>query len=296
MPHPLPLKAIAAFHAAARLGSVSRAAEALGVSPSAVSQQIRFLEHHLGTSLFVRQNRRVTLTEAGERYFESLASAMDLVERATQRIRGYKAANVLSVRAAPSFATKWILPRLQGFLDLNPGFSIRIDATNEHTDFDREGIDVDIRYGKGDWPGFYVESLAREDFVPMASPALVPANSIGIRDVLDCRLIHSVKALVSWTQFFQANGLANVDLPLQGIQFDRSFMAVDAAARGLGVALESPLLAQDELAAGTLVCPVRGARPIAVRAVWLVCPHKHLRMRKVERFVDWLRAGLVAFN
>ncbi|MEP9352181.1 LysR substrate-binding domain-containing protein [Xanthobacter sp. KR7-65] len=292
MDYPLPFKAIAAFHATARHGTVTRAGEVLGVSPSAVSQQIRLLEHHLATTLFLRQNRRMVLTEAGERYFESISTALDMVDTATRRMRGYKAANVLLVRAAPSFATKWILPRLDDFLAREPNLGVRLDATNEPTDFDRDGVDLEIRYGQGEWPGFYVESLVEDEFRPMLSPALLAKPSLTVRDIAGFRLIQSVKALASWSQFFHLHGLPERTAPAAGLQFDRSYMAVDAAANGLGMAFESTLLAHRELASGRLVCPVTDARPVAVRAHWLVCPHRHLRLRKVERFMAWLRETL----
>lgn len=292
---PLPFKSIAAFHATARFGSVTKAAEALGVSPSAVSQQLRLLEHHLATTLYLRQNRRMTLTEAGERYFESISEAFDMMEGATQRIRGYKSANVLSVRAAPSFATKWILPRLNDFLTLNPGLGVHLDATTEPTDFDRDGVDLEIRYGKGDWPGLYVENLTQDEFLPMASPSLVAEGSLSARDIPRYRLIQSVKALVPWSQFFHSHRVPEYRTSIAGVQFDRSYMAIAAAVNGLGITLDSTLLAHQELASGLLVHPVTDAHPIAVRAQWIVCPHKHLRIRKVESFLSWLRSGLGAF-
>lgn len=292
MDYPLPFKAIAAFHATARYGTVTKAGEALGVSPSAVSQQIRLLEHHLATTLFLRQNRRMLLTEAGERYFESISTALDMVEGATRRVRGFNAANVLLVRAAPSFATKWILPRLDDFLAREKALGVRLDATNEPTDFDRDGVDLEIRYGRGEWPGLYVESLVEDEFRPMASPALLPRPALTVAEIAGFRLIQSVKALASWSQFFHQNGLPERIAPAAGLQFDRSYMAVEAAANGLGLCFESTLLAHRELASGRLVCPVPDARPIAVRAHWIVCPHKHLRMRKVESFLAWLRETL----
>src|SRR3954452_7299123 len=108
----LPLRAITVFHAAARAGSVSRAAQELGVTPSAVSQQIAALEIHLGTSLMVKSGRRVVLTEAGERYFEMIAENIDQISEATQNVRGYRSVKPLVVRITPSLATKWLLPRL----------------------------------------------------------------------------------------------------------------------------------------------------------------------------------------
>ena len=172
----LPLRAIAVFHAAARAGSVSRAAQELGVTASAVSQQIGSLEVYLGTSLMVKSGRRVVLTEAGERYFEMIAENVDRISDATQNVRGYLSVKALSVRATPSLSTKWLLPRLGRFLDANPDFDVRIDATNEPTDFSREGVDIEIRHGEGNWPGLFVEGVVEEQFLPVCAPAFCPAT------------------------------------------------------------------------------------------------------------------------
>lgn len=290
MVQPLPLKSIAAFHATARLGSVTKAADALGVSPSAVSQQIKSLEHYLATTLLVRQKRSVKLTEAGERYYDTLSPALDAVESATQSIRGYVAASVLTIRCAPSLATNLVLPRLHTFLASHPTLGVRLDATNEATDFGKDSVDIDIRYGRGEWPGLYVESLGEEAFIPVASPALVAPGSLRPRDLLTATLIHSVKAVVSWPQFFRIHDPAGeMPLPSAGLQFDRSYMSIDAAVRGLGIALESTFLAHDALASGALARCMANARPIAARAHWIVCPHGHLRLRRVNEFLGWLR-------
>ena len=187
----LPLRAIAVFHVAARAGSVSRAAQDLGVTPSAVSQQIAALEVHLGTSLMVKAGRRVALTEAGERYFEMIAEHIDRVSEATQNVRGYLSSTSLTVRATPSLATKWLLPRLGRFLDANPDLDVRVDATNEPTDFSREGVDFDIRHGEGNWPGLFVEGVAEERFFPVCAPALCEPATLEASDLPSHRLIHS---------------------------------------------------------------------------------------------------------
>src|SRR5689334_22928244 len=140
----LPLRAIAVFHTAARARSITQAAQELGVTPSAVSQQIASLEVQLGTSLMVKTGRRVALTEAGERYFEMIAENIERIAEATQNVRGYISVKPLVVRVTPSLATKWLLPRLDRFLDANPSLDLRIDATSEPTDFSREGVDIDI--------------------------------------------------------------------------------------------------------------------------------------------------------
>jgi DNA-binding transcriptional LysR family regulator len=203
----LPLRAIAVFHAAARAGSVSRAAQDLGVTPSAVSQQIAALEVHLGTSLMAKVGRRVALTEAGERYFAMIAENIDRISEATQNVRGFLSSRSLIVRATPSLSTKWLLPRLGRFLDANPDLDVRIDATNEPTDFSREGVDIEIRHGEGYWPGFFVEGFAEERFLPVCAPALCAPATLEPSELPRYRLIHSVKSQMQWGRWFAAAGV-----------------------------------------------------------------------------------------
>ena len=288
-PMHLPLRAIAVFHAAARAGSVSRAAQELGVTPSAVSQQIAALEVHLGTSLMVKTGRRVALTEAGERYFEMIAEHVDRVSEATQNVRGYLSSQSLIVRATPSLSTKWLMPRLRGFLDANPNLDVRIDATNEPTDFSREGVDVEIRHGEGHWPGLFVEGIAEERFFPVCSPALCKPATLELHDLPSHRLIHSVKSQMQWGGWFEAAGLT-ATATWRRVLFDRSHMAIDAAVNGIGIALESDLMMWRELQDGVLACPLRHPPPASRVTQWLVCPHDRLRRRRVRAFLDWVRA------
>jgi LysR family glycine cleavage system transcriptional activator len=284
----LPLRAITVFHTAARAGSVSRAAQELGVTPSAVSQQVASLEVHLGTSLMVKSGRRVVLTEAGERYFEMIAENIDRIADATQNVRGHLSSKSLIVRATPSLSTKWLLPRLSRFLDANPDLDVRIDATNEPTDFSREGVDIEIRHGEGNWPGLFVEGLAEERFLPVCAPTLCAPGTLEASDLPSYRLIHSVKSQMQWGPWFAAAGVAT-KATWRRVLFDRSHMAIDAAAGGLGIALESTLMMERELADGSLVCPVRDPPEIRIVTQWIACPRDHLRHKRVRTFLDWLR-------
>lgn len=284
----LPLRAIGVFHAVARLGSVSKAADELGVTPSAVSQQIQTLEVQLGTALVAKAGRGVTLTEAGERYFELIVDEIERIADATNRIRGFRAYATLTVRATPTLASKWLLPRLPRFLDAHPALEVRIDGTNEPTDFSKESVDLEIRHGEGRWPGLFVEGLAEERFLPLASPSLHAPASIEAGDLPRLRLIQSVKAQMQWTHWFNITGVTSRDR-LRRILFDRSHMAIDAAAASIGVALESTLMAEREIADGRLICPVRSPPEIRLITQWLVCPREHLRHGKVQAFLNWIR-------
>ena len=285
----LPVRAIWVFHAAARAGSMSRAAEELGVTPSAVTQQIQALEVQLGVTLLTKAGRRVVLTEAGERYFATITDEIEQITDATSTIRGYRSVTSLTVRATPTLSNKWLLPRLSAFLDRHPELEIRLDGTNEPTDFNRELVDLEIRHGDGRWPGLFVEALVEETFVPACAPALAAAGSLGAADLTRFRLIHSVKSQAQWPAWFKLAGIQPAER-WRRILFDRSHMAIDAAAGGMGIALESSMMMERELQSGRLVCPVLGPPPVHIVTQWIVCPRDHLRQKKVRLFLEWLRS------
>ena len=202
----LPMRAICVFHAAAKAGSVSKAAAELNVTPSAVTQQIQLLEMQLGTSLMVKVGRRIALTEAGERYFTSIRDQVERITEATDQIRGFRSLMALNVRATPTLSAKWLLPRLGSLIDLHSDLEVRLDGTNEPTDFDRESVDVEIRHGDGRWPGLFVEGLSEEEFWPVCAPTYASAGSLTPADLPSRRLIHSVKSQAQWPRWFALAG------------------------------------------------------------------------------------------
>ncbi len=291
----IPFRAITAFHAAARTGSMQQAAESLGVTPSAVSQQIQIIEAHIGVRLFSRKGRKSVLTEAGERYFELIRDEIERITIATERMRGMNSYTALNVRIAPTFATKWVLPRLSDFLTQHPDIELRLDATNDPPDFSRENIDLEIRHGAGPWRGLHVECLASEPMEVLCAPSYAAEGALTIEELDQHRLIHSVKNVVQWGDWFEAQG-HTPNQELQRVLFDRAHMSIDLAANGLGLALESRLTASAEIASGRLVPAVRGAVPVHQRSLWMVCPHTHLNRRKVRRFCEWLKSTLTDFT
>lgn len=284
----VPFRSISVFHAVARAASISKAAQELCVTPSAVSQQIHVLEGYLGTALLTKAGRRIKLTEAGERYYFMISERVDQIVEATNRLRGHHAVAILTVRATPSFATKWLLPRLSQFLDQYPQLEVRLDGTNEPTDFAHEDVDIEIRHGEGNWPGLYVEGIAREQFIPACSPGYAKRNALAIADITKHRLIHSVKSQVQWEAWLDAASVGR-DQRWRRLLFDRSHMAIDAAAAGMGIALESNLMMWRELRDGLLICPVENPPEISLITQWIVCPHDHLRHSKVRAFIAWLK-------
>ncbi|WP_048427358.1 LysR substrate-binding domain-containing protein [Methylobacterium indicum] len=284
----VPLRAITVFHAVARSGSITRAAEDLGVTPSAVSQQVQALELSLGTALIGKAGRNVVLTEAGERYFEMIGPEIDRIAEATQRIQGFRSVTTLTVRATPSLSTKWLLPRLAGFLSAHPDIELRLDGTNEPTTFLKESVDVEIRHGTGGWPGLFAEGLAEESFRPVCAPSLAAPGSLAAEDLPRHLLIHSVKSQVQWAYWFERAGVVPA-ARWRRLLFDRTHMAIDAAAGGLGIALESDLMLWGDLKAGRVACPLAEPPRITLVTQWVTCPPDYLRQRKVRAFLDWIR-------
>jgi LysR family transcriptional regulator, glycine cleavage system transcriptional activator len=291
----IPFRAIGVFFYVASRRSVSQAAQELGVTPSAVSQQLRTLEEQLQTTLVTKAGRQIRLTEAGERYFEMIAGEMERIVGATRQIRGAPKTSLLTIRSTPTLSTKWLLPRLNGLVEANPNLDIRLDGTNEPTDFSREPIDIEIRHGTGRWGGLHVAPLVEELFFPVAAPALIAAGSLRSADLLDYPLIYSLKSQVQWRDWLRDH--AQCEPPgRRRLMFDRSHMVVDAAAAGMGVALESILMMDRELEAGRLVLPLAETPRLTATTHWLVCPYQNLRRARVARFIEWIEAEAAAWR
>lgn len=281
-----PLRALQAFEATARNLSVAAAANELCVTPSAVSHQLRTLEHHLGVRLFHRTARRVTLTDAGRGCVDLLSSGFDRIARATEHVINGRVGDVLTIHCPPSFAPAWLVPRLADFRERQPEIDLRIHATPEPPEFFRSDTDVEIRYGLGEWPGLEVIPLMTEEVVPLAAPSIrdrLPAEP-SPADILACPLIHSERALVGWPDWCRA---LRVDQSPShaGLRFDRGYLAVQAAAEGLGVALETRTFAQRELHHGRVQSIGCG---VPAGGHYLVYPATYAALPKVVAFRDWI--------
>ena len=278
-----------AFEAAARTGSFQAAAAELRLTPSAVSHAVRKLERELGVVLFEREVRRVRLSADGRSLMRHVGPAFEDIRRGLTLV-STRGAALLRVHSAPSFAAQWLTPRLSRFLAENPNIEIRLAASTEYTKFVNDDFDVDIVYGRPNQEGLVVLPLGEETVTPLCSPSI--ARSIQRpQDVMDHMLIESDNKQVRWDAWFAANGLS----PPQphGMRFDRSFLAISAAANGLGIALESTRLAEREINSGLLV-PALGARAVDVKYIghFLVFPRLALRRRPFQIFLGWISREL----
>ncbi|UWU81238.1 LysR substrate-binding domain-containing protein [Bradyrhizobium huanghuaihaiense] len=284
----VPISAIRAFEAAARTGSFRDAANELHLTPSAVSHAVRKLEGTLRTILFERSARSVRLTPAGENLMRHAGAAFDQLRRGLEEVAARP--QLVRVHSAPSFAAQWLAPRLAQFLAAYPKLEVRLAANTDYARFSNDDFDIDIVCGPPRAEGVEVVPLPEETVTPLCSPAL--AKSIrNPADLLDQTLIRSDVKQVQWHQWFTANGL---EAPaLHGMRFDRSFLAIATAAEGLGVALESTLLAERELASGRLVAPLSGrANDIRYFGHRLIYPRASRQRSAVRAFADWVVAQL----
>ena len=298
-PAPLPsLNALAAFEAAARHSSFTRAGRELGVTQAAVSHQIRALEESLGAALFQRTPRGIRLTPDGERWAAELAVIFGRLREANARLRqprdGARAA--VSVSVIPSFGTRWLVPRLGRFLTRHPELDVRISATERLVDFAAEPVDIGIRYGQGGYTGLVSSKLADNALVVVAAAALASRRaSWRLADLTRETLLYDDYP-DAWGCWFRARSRA-LPAQLRQTMLSDSSMLVEAVLRGQGVGLARWSLAADELANGALALLFPRVAPLPTGlAYYLVSPRESLRRGPVSAFRDWVLAEAAALH
>ena len=297
------LGAMRTFEAAARHLSFSRAAEELGVTPAAVSHLVRELEDQLRLKLFERTTRAVRPTRAGEILAEAVDEALDGIGRAVARLSDAEGRPHLTVSAAPSFAAKWLVPRLDRFLSRAPDVEVRVDVSPRLVDLAREDVDVGIRYGTGNYPGLEVDRLFGETVVPVCSPALMrgPRPLRHPRDLRHHTLVHvdwqaRGEIWPTWQMWLLAMGVSDIDTS-GGIHFDLGSLAIQAAIDGQGVALGDGSLIAPDLAAGRLVKPFDLSLEAGRRfAYFLVTAPQALERPLVATFRTWVLEEVAAME
>ena len=287
-----PLSTLRPFEAAARLESFSRAAEELHLTHGAVSHQVRALEGHLGTALFARKGKRVALTPAGRQFAEKVRAALEDIARAADAARARQESR-LTVSVLPSFASRWLMPRLIGFMEGHPGIEVNVHASTALVSFSRDDIDIAIRFGQGPWPGHFCERFLDDEYFPVAGPKMnrgrlpkAPADLLapGVRIIREDRDY--------WPLWFEAAGVAFEDR-IRGPLFNDSTYSLQAAARGEGVALARRSIVGEDLERGTLVRLFDIAVPSRER-YWFVTPKETAEAPNVKAFREWVKAELAA--
>ena len=282
------LNALKVFEAAARSESFTRAAEELCVTQGAVSHQVKALEATLGIKLFNRERQRLVITEAGREYLAVIRDALDRIAVGTKRLVQRQTSGVLTVSTSPDFAAKWLVHRLGRFIEAHPDIDLRVSASVQHVDFAREEVDLAVRLGDGNWPGFDVVRLCPEQLFPVCSPKLVSGRDriTQASDLLKFPLLR-LDDWKNWSRWFDAAGVA---APVtQGPVLNRASMLIDAAINGQGVALARTALAAWDLINGRLVRPIDVSLRMS-KTYWVICPKATSALPKITMFREWLLA------
>ncbi|MDB5546326.1 MAG: LysR family transcriptional regulator [Hyphomicrobiales bacterium] len=280
------LNGLKAFEAAARTGSFSEAATELGVSPAAISRLVRLLEERLGVTFFERAANSLTLTAAGFAYQRGLTPLFDAIATLTEQVTAPPRPAALVVGVGPTFAVRWLIPRLGDFRAREPGVDVHITMGGAAADF-ADDWTCGVKLGDGHWPGLVAEPLFRAELTPVCTPAM--AERLRASGDLDpgalLRVSHSPD---DWPIWLRAAGLAEVRA--QGPQLGFYGQAIQAAIDGVGIAMGITPYIDDDLAAGRLVAPFETRVPKDVQW-YLIYPAQRLGEREFEAFRDWIVAA-----
>jgi LysR family glycine cleavage system transcriptional activator len=288
-----PLNALRAFEAAARHLNFSRAADELTVTPGAVSQQIQNLEDYVGAALFKRTPRGLLLTDSAQMALPALREAFDRLAEAASLLTAAVDGRRLTLTAPPSFAAKWLVPRLGRFEAAHPQVDVWLSAGMDLVDFATSDVDLAIRYGAGPYPGLEAIRLINETVIPVMSPDLMATNPVRMpADLAGHVLLHdgspdADESCPDWQMWLAARGVRGLDAN-RGPRFNQSSLVIEAAVSGRGVALAKRTLAQDDLDAGRLVAPMP-IPTIVDFAYFLVHPKAKGRLPQVKAFIGWIR-------
>ena len=293
-----PLNALRAFEAAARHLNFSRASDELSVTPGAVSQQIQNLEDYVGAPLFKRTSKGLLLTDAAQTALPALREAFDRLAEAASMLTAAVDGRRLTLTAPPSFAAKWLVPRLGLFEKAYPQVDVWLSAGLELVDMTTGEVDVALRYGAGHYAGLEVARLIGETVIPVVSPDLHAANPLNSpEDLAGHTLLHDGsperdESCPDWTMWLTARGLRDVD-GARGPRFNQSSLVIEAAVNGRGVALAKRTLAQADLDAGRLISPLQISTAVDF-AYYAVHPKAKGRLPQVKAFLSWITAEAAA--
>ncbi|MCJ9427831.1 LysR substrate-binding domain-containing protein [Kordiimonas marina] len=278
-----PLTALECFDAVMRHGQVTRAADELNLTQSAVSRQIGNLEAYVGTALFRRERKRLIATEAAVQYAAALTLLLSQMEAETLRLMaGGTDDKVLTLGLLPTFGSRWLIPRLGGFTQGNPDIQLNIVTGLGPFNFTADGTDVAVQYGSGTWPGVTAHRIMGEEVVAVIAPDLYADGT----PLSSYDRLHMTTRPTAWATWADANGLEGA-VPVGGPKFENFNMMIEAVRSGLGVAVLPLLYIADDLKTGRLIAPF-GAPAISEQAYYLVYPDTQAASRKIALFRDWI--------
>lgn len=291
--HLPPLNPLRAFEVAARHSSFTKGADELCVTPSAVSHQVKTLEEHLGIALFVRETKSLTLTAAGRAYLPAVQQAFQVLTDATRQLSA-ELAPVLRVDIPPTFAAKWLIPRMDRFIKAHPEIDIQVSTSAGAPDFARDTYDLAIRFGRGHYPDLHCELCLAVEVFPVCSPALMQGEW-PLRTPADLKhhmLLHDASTYIDgsnphWSAWLEHAGVLDVDAS-RGMSFTPSHLVINAAVDGLGVALVKGSWVGQDLEDRRLVRPFELSLPVE-SAYYMVFPKQRANDVRIATFVDWIR-------
>ena len=281
------LRAVHAFVVSAQLGSFTAAAGKLNVSQGAVSRLIQGLEKQLSIELFSRSGPKLKLTPLGQEFAHTTGRAIELIEQAVLDLYLQQEKSYVTLSMLPSVATIWFAPRLGRFIDDYPEIDVRVCASRRLVDFREEKIDLAIRYGEGNWPGYQAELLANETIFPVCTPSY--AKRMKLKKPVDLKRATLFYADINenWKLWFRKAGLSVKDIPT-GPTLGEEAAIRQAVCDGHGVSLGRSVLIADDLKTGRLIAPF----PIALKAsfsYWLVTLDGQALSSNLGTVIDWIR-------
>ena len=286
--HARHLRGYQAFDVAATCGSLSKAADELGVTHGAISRQIKQLEEHLGILLFHRQPNGVETTDQGARLHEATQRAFNALQEGIQNVKRTADNQSITISLSASLATKWLVPRLPAFREAHPGLSVYLDTNDEVIDLQASQVDVALRYGTPAWGNLHSELLTEEELVVVAAPSLAEGQTIPMKpDAISSLPLLSDEFNPAWDIWATGNNLDPVKVANPMIRFVDSAVLITAAIDGQGVALARRLLVEDDLNAGRLVRLDQSVTGTD-RSLYFVCRTGDRDRMPVRRFRKWL--------
>ena len=289
-----PLNPLKAFECAARLNSLTLAAEEMNVSQVAVSRQVKVLEEYLGVALFRRLHRGIELTREGRELFEGITLPFQELGNTARRVSRRGRRDILAIQSYTTFSQRWLIPRLAHFHDANPRIEIRLSSSTAPVDFEAQNLDAAIRSGSGDWPGLHSERLVDIDLIPICSPTLMETAKLTRPEQLaKVRLLHSMARPNDWASWIACAG-AKVD-PTPGVRFENSALAYEAASLDIGVAIGVKVFVQRLLQLGGLVAPFDTVCRTG-EGYYLTWPSNMKPSAPLMKFLAWMREQIAREN
>ena len=289
----LPLSALFIFEVAARHLSFTKAAEELHITQGAVSQQIRQLESRLGFVLFTRLHRRLELTSKGARLAVHLNHSFTELSSMIEDLQEEERANILTLSVMPSFATKWLIPRLGSLQKVYPDLQLRIQANDKEVNFRKDRIDVAIVHSHIHNGKHVQVPLLKDKVFPVCSPAFANEHNLTqpqqlkhlplLNDDSEWRFFSPYAEWEQWLSTARVDGVK----PSKGVSFNRGDLAIQAAVAGQGVALGRTPLVMDDIQQGRLIKPFEEELDMG-NCYLFVCPEEYRRRPEVEQFLQWL--------